>query len=104
MDLKRIFSQRNCRRLITVLFLASGLLAMPLAFKRIFTGSLQLWPVVNLVTMPVMTLFSLGIILIFPENVKVFFHDRHKRWLWIAAGGFLLVNLWHWLTGGETCD
>ncbi|MBO5668302.1 MAG: O-antigen ligase family protein [Lentisphaeria bacterium] len=75
------------------------LLAMPLAFAR-FTGrAVPLYGLVTLVTFPVLTVISGGILLLFPERTWNILRRRELRWLLAGAMLWVSVTGWHWLTG-----
>ncbi len=99
---------RNLRQFFrytaTVLWCAASFLAMPLAFTRLTGTPVPLFGVVQLVTLPVMTLFSLALLFFFPERLQEIFTSRKLKFPGAAAAIFLLILLFHFFTGQTTWD
>lgn len=96
---KKIFPYLTAAILLVLPFLA-----MPLAFCR-FTGRpFPLYGLVTMVTLPVIALFSAGMLLFFPERLKQLLSDR-KLWP-LAASSILLTAVagYQTLTGMITAE
>ncbi len=90
-----MYKFRNfCRYGAAGLFLIAPFLAMPLAFARLGGQPVALFGLVKSVTLPVLTLLSLGIIAAFPEDLPRLWRNTKLKVLLITAGAYLLTISW----------
>ena len=78
------------RFIAALLLLVMPFAALPLAFLRMTGKAVPLYGLVKMADFPVLSLLALGIILLFPENLKNFFRQKDLYRLFAAAGLFLL--------------
>lgn len=93
------FDRKNLRFAFAVLLALASLLALPLAFLRLSGKPVMLYQLVQVTTLPVMTLLSTGISLIFPEKIKAFFLAPDKKFLLTSAALYLSVLFVQWGMG-----
>ena len=105
MDVKSLIPDRSAARMAAAgALMASGALAMPLAFLRLGGSAVPLYGSAELVTMPVLCLLCLSFTALFPERLKGFFADRRMA---VPAAGtalFLLSALGGFIAGHLTAD
>lgn len=96
--------RRIFRYSAVVLWCIASFLAMPLAFARLGGFPVPLFGVVQLVTLPVMTLFSLALLFLFPERLQEIFTSHELKIPGAAAALFLLILIFHFVTGQSAWD
>ena len=97
-------SRQLLRYIAAVLWCSAAFLAMPLAFQRLSGQPVALFGVVNLVTLPVLTLFAAGLVMLFPERLKSIFNFPQLKLPLAASALYLLITLFHFASGNTGTD